>query len=826
MRHSSFVAASLFAGVSFLALAAGLSEARAQTNIGSVNIDTVRAPKPHRVAKKPVHPVHATRRAPAPAHRVAHVVHAPAAPAAPAVNIASDAAIGNNAPTGSAPALSTAQQSLNASQPASVVSRKIIEDVVPAAGDYNETAKLTPNFLSNNPNGALGDSKGAWRGFQDGQFNITFDGIPFGDMNDPTHHSAAYFPSAFLGQVNIDRGPGAASQAGYATFGGTMGLHSLALSDTFGGSVGASFGTWNTSTEFVTVQSGYNKEYQTRALFQYEHAFTDGQYDYGHYNQNNFLAKIEKQFGDVTATFFATYGTEEYINVGAPTWSQWQTYGKDYGAINNNPKSVLYYGYNNSEKQTDMEYIDLKGEFYGFKVDNKVYTYSYWYPNLQNNGISTSIEGNASTANGGTITTVKIPNSTGTSTKVNLVGITNGDVIGYLKDNNYRVWGDTLDIKHDLGKDWYKGELRFGLWVEHGDNGRVQEYYDYTKGETFTQLGNGLQESFKLNLESHITNVQPYVEYEWKPTDKLSITPGYKFESFTREHDAAVNQTTLAPLYFTTTYSTNLPFLTVRYKVSDELTVYGQASQGYLAPTVSAYYVFNPLQNNIQAQQTTNYQIGAVYKTQDITADFALYQQRATNFPIVTTLTNGLQIYQNGGTAQYRGAEFQGTWAFGRKINLEGLALTGAYGLSNAHYTQGQFTGLAVGDAPSFTLAAGLIYDDKRFFGSLIQRFYGEYWGSNGEKQQTATTNSQLNKIPGWNSTDFVLGYRYKLPEGFASGYGKQIEFKLGVQNIFDHRAITEITGDPTGNASINNTTLTYQFQQGRYIYGQIKYDF
>ena len=447
MRKQSTTPAHLRSGVSVIALALSLTAASAQ-DIGSVDIDAA-----HRAA---------------PTAAAAPTGEAPAA-GAPVGNLpplSSDAAIGNNAPTGSAPALAVAQQSLNAIEPGSVISHKIIEDVVIPSGDYNEIAKFTPNFVSSNTNGPLGDSKSSWRGFQDGQFNITFDGIPFGDANDPTHHSAAYFPSALIGQVNIDRGPGPASQAGYATFGGTMAIQSFALADTFGGNIQMGLGNFGTNTESVTVQSGYNKEFQTRALIQYEHSFTDGQYEYGHYNQNNFLMKVEKQFGDVTATVFGTYGTEEYLNVTTITYPQLQMYGKNYGAVNNNPLSQQFYGWNNSQKQTDMEYIDLKDDsLFGFHVDNKLYSYAYWYPNYQNNGASQTVEGNSSIANGGTITSVSLPiaNST-TKTKVTFTGINNGDVTGYIKYNDYRAYGDLLSVSRDLNWGWASGQLRIGAW--------------------------------------------------------------------------------------------------------------------------------------------------------------------------------------------------------------------------------------------------------------------------------------------------------------------------------------------------------------------------
>jgi iron complex outermembrane receptor protein len=470
-----------------------------------------------------------------------------------------------------------------------------------------------------------------------------------------------------------------------------------------------------------------------------------------------------------------------------------------------------------------MEYIDLKYRFYGFNIDNKAYTYSYWYPNWQNNAVNQTIEGPDTSKNGGSLTTINVPLAgTTTTTPVTIKGVANGNVTGHLQLNDYRAWGDILNVNRDLDYGPFSGQLRFGLWYEFVYNDRNQPYIDYTTGMTYAQLGNAPNVSTILDLKSEINNVQPYFEYEWKPTDRLSITPGYKWEAFTRIHDAIVNQTTLAPLYYTGTYVANLPFFTVRYKVTDEWSVYGQASKGFLAPTVSAFYVFSPSANSIAPQQTTNYQIGAVFKSRDLTADFALYQQDATNFPITYTYASQT-TYENGGTARYKGAEFQGTYAFGHYVGMNGFAVTTALGVSNAKYIQGAKTGLAVGDAPRYTAAGGLIYDDKTFFGSLLQKVTGDQYGSQGQIAGVAGNIPTLNKIAAYSSTDFVTGYRYKLPETFV--FGKAVELKVGVQNIFDHRAVADISGNPTGQ-TITTTKLTYTFQSGRYIYGAIKYSF
>ena len=225
-----------------------------------------------------------------------------------------------------------------------------------------------------------------------------------------------------------------------------------------------------------------------------------------------------------------------------------------------------------------------------------------------------------------------------------------------------------------------------------------------------------------------------------------------------------------------------------------------------------------------------------MYKTRDITADFAIYQQRATNFPIVTTLISGPnagedQIYTNGGTAQYRGAEFQGTWAFGRHVALNNFSIRRPGADRRLRHLQRQiYPGRqhrhGGGDAPQFTAAGGLVYDNKTVFGSLLQKVTGSQYGAQGQVAWSPTTDAALNHIAPYTTTNAVVGYRYKLPDYFANGLGKSIEIKVGVQNIFDHRSITDISGNPAGLTSVNNTTLAYSFQSGRYIYGAIKYSF
>ena len=110
--------------------------------------------------------------------------------------------------------------------PQSVVSEAVIHQIASPVGDLGTVANFTPSFVSTAPNGPGFDAAKnmSLRGFVDGQFNITMDGIPFADPDTFTHHSTSYFPTSVLQQVVIDRSPGGAPDLGYASFGGSITL--------------------------------------------------------------------------------------------------------------------------------------------------------------------------------------------------------------------------------------------------------------------------------------------------------------------------------------------------------------------------------------------------------------------------------------------------------------------------------------------------------------------------------------------------------------------------------------------------------------------------
>ena len=139
--------------------------------------------------------------------------------------------------------------------PQSLISNTYIENFTSPIADFGEIVQIVPGTYTASTNGVgLGQSKTYFRGFQDGDYNIDFDGIPFYDTNTPTHHSWAFFPAQWVGGVDFDRSPGTASTIGPTPFGGSIHLLSKPLTSEQDARFTGSYGTWNT----VLYDGSYN----------------------------------------------------------------------------------------------------------------------------------------------------------------------------------------------------------------------------------------------------------------------------------------------------------------------------------------------------------------------------------------------------------------------------------------------------------------------------------------------------------------------------------------------------------------------------------------
>ena len=304
--------------------------------------------------------------------------------------------------------------SIATTEPQAIVSRSIIENSVPPTADFSDIILLTPGASSTSTGNGPGltDSKTTLRGFKDGQFNITYDGIPFGDSNDPTHHSTSYFPNGTFERIIVDRGPGRATDLGQASYGGNIHLISRETTERASLDVQDVYGSFNTFLQRVGVQSGAIAGLGGLKIVAVgEYKQTDGALSYESGWWTNGFAKAELPLGPSAkfsllgsynkslfhqsdsgggATCFApgaaglpTVTPGEVDQASCSTGSQVGAYGKSFGGVLPALAGATLWpsarrDWNWQNKTTDIEIARLQVDLTDtLSFDNKAYTYFY-----------------------------------------------------------------------------------------------------------------------------------------------------------------------------------------------------------------------------------------------------------------------------------------------------------------------------------------------------------------------------------------------------------------------------------------------------------------
>jgi len=657
---------------------------------------------------------------------------------------------------------------LTAIQPTSVIDRNYIDHNVPLSGSFVDIVKLAPSVMSIDQNGpGLGEGHVSIRGFQDGQYNVLLDGIPFQDVNNFTHHTTSYFMPHDLENVEVDRGPGSASTLGVATFGGTISMQTKDPSKTMTVTPYASGGSWNTWTAGAQYDSGKIKAtHGAQVMLDFEHGESDGAVSYAGQQRTNIFGKVLIPLAPHTVLTAVAMGNfvRQFSDHGASR-AQIAKYGPDYG-LNDNPHSQSFYRYNKDPVHTDFEYLGLRSDLgANWTLDDKIYTYGYYHQSI----LGTDLSGN--TKNG----TIYDPNG----------------VPGQPSKSDYRAFGNTLRIK----KDFSFGDVGFGVWVEHQSASRNGFEADLSHGNAPTPNSiKAIDDMMHLGL----TTIQPYVEVDWHITPRLTFTPGLKYDFFGRDIAAPVNQTTKTPLYYSKDYGAAVPNFSLHYMISKKWSAYAQAAEGFLAPQSNYFYVADPSRNTLSPQKTWNYQLGTSYQTSRYSLSGDVYYIDFGNLVASRTVGNYTSYYNQGGV-NYYGVEAEATISMGRGVSIF------ANGSFNQAKTKG--TNKWIASAPDATAAGGIVYNRGKVYASLMDKWVGSQFGDTNETQG----------IDPFNQLDMSLGYNfYRFRPDL-----KPMSVKLQLNNLADSRAITALAGYSGGSK-----TPLYYVLPGRSVFVTVEAPF
>ncbi|HUA23781.1 MAG TPA: TonB-dependent receptor [Steroidobacteraceae bacterium] len=643
---------------------------------------------------------------------------------------------------------------LDVSQPTSAISQYFIQNNMPTTSNYSDIIAISPSVQSVQPNGPglMENQSLSIRGFQDGFFNVTFDGIPWNDANDFTHHSTSYFMDNDLGGVSVDRGPGTAATIGNATFGGTitnvskapLADETLTPSVTYG-----SFGTSVIGAEFDT--GTISKWGGAAGYIDAESLSSDGELSNSGLDRKNIFSKLEVPVDDFgTLTFVAMYNQiHQDVGVGA-TAAQIAQYGPTY-MLSSDPGSQDYYGYNFDSIHTDFEYVGFKGNLGDdWTVDNKVYTYGYWH------------RGHAGEDPNG-------PTPNGTPFGAN-------DVPGSLLTNDYRSWGDTLNLQDTFSF----GDLKTGMWVDRQFNVRGLANTDETLNDAFVESVPGSVVSAYYGgrlLNQELTTLQGYVQFDWIPVSNLTLSPGVRYVSFERDVNAVVNVKTGNPQSYDNTFDSTLPSLLAHYMITGNWSAYAQVAKGFLAPNENYFNFEAPGSTSLAPQQTWNYQVGTSWQTSRMALSADAYYINFNNEISSETVGTETVFYNLGGTT-YKGVEAEGTYYVGSGFSV--------YANGSVNSAKDKTTGDWVPFAPNFTASLGAIYNLGGWYGSLIDKWVG----------RTYDGGDQTIPIGSYAILNGALGYKFVN----AQGWLRNASIKLDFDNLLNNTNIDMSSGTTAGS--------------------------
>jgi iron complex outermembrane receptor protein len=648
------------------------------------------------------------------------------------------------------------QASLTARSAQSLISNEYIRNYTSPISDYSQVLQMAPGTFSVSANGpGLADTKTFFRGFKDGQYNMTYDGIPFGDTNDPTHHSWVFFPAQTIGSTVFDRSPGSAASIGPSTYGGSVNLLSRSLSSgqLLNGTV--SYGSFNTRLFDVDFNSGrFGPDGRSRVMIDAHEMRSDGYQTFNYQKRDAFSGKY--QYAATDNTMLTGFSSVMDLHSNTPnqkgaTRQQIQQFGDNF-LMTDDPTSPVYYRFNFYHIPTHFEYFGVRtlvGS--GWSIDNKTYTMRYY--NKQNyNGVTT-------------ITTTSATD----------------------KLNSYWKVGNNLPVSYVSNA----GVFRTGLWSEYASTDRYQ-----TPSDPRTWIDAALPNFHEM---FGTTTLQPYAEYAWRALPNLTVTPGIKYayykQDFTQLADngkTVGNLNGAASVNHVAEYHSWLPSIDAHFLAQPYWSMYAQYGKGQNIPPTSVFDVQNARVGTLPKPILTDtVQVGSVWKSHRATLDVDFYHinfqsDYSSTFDAIT----GDTLYFLNGESVTQGVEAESTILVGGGVAVYVNATKGS-----AKYTDSD---LWVQNAPRDTETIGLTYNLGSWNVGFFSKRVGLMYNDNGSLHQAVP-------IDPFNITNLFFNYTVR-----GSSKLSQSRIRLAFNNLTNSHAITGVSPASTkSNAPSAGDILT-----------------
>jgi len=719
---------------------------------------------------------------------------------------------------------------LDAGSARTEISSNYIAQYTSPVTDFADIIQAAPGTVSYTTNGiGNGQAKIFFRGFVDDDYTMTWDGVPFNDSNDPSHHSWAYVPAAAIGHVDFDRSPGTASDIGTSNFGGTIHFFSPTLGNEAHLRGEVTYGSWNTYQVLGDINSGAFLKGKAHFWLNADYQSSDGYETFSPKQDVAATAKFDYKFSD--RTYFSVIGTDIILDAftnNSPTRRQYLHHGDNYlydGNMLNadGTYNAQFWHFSAYHVPSFFDIITFNHDFgKGWKLDTKSYTYGYSnHQHYQNNTDNDQVTDSVLTKTieepvGGDDQPTSSPNYQKKPTGVD-------------KSNQYARGGEIAALSY--ATKW--GVFRTGSWYEYTNTTRYQIYTDPITWVDSPYIANN---KFHEHFYTHA--IQPYAEFQLVSIPRWTITAGIKDAFFRMYLIQYPDGKVVGPLGCTSlltagcsnttvhsqNYNSILPSFEANYRINNNWSAFAQYGRGSIAP-FSAVFDTTGAETAVTPPPTIadTYQGGTVLKLNHLTFDADVFHIHFMNtyssYTVPgTCVNNGVPCSDANFTYFYAnpdsntdGFEAEGNYALTNSLSFnangtfdiakyEAAAAKPAVTDSNGNTITPAIPATPeawVASAPHDTESMGLTYREKGLDFGIFGKRIGSRWADIGNFHQTVPED------PFWMSNVFV---NYSI-HGNSIFTGSKI--KLSVNNIFDDHSIVGISANNDGTTLATPYTST-----------------
>ena len=355
----------------------------------------------------------------------------------------------------------------------------------------------------------------------------------------------------------------------------------------------------------------------------------------------------------------------------------------------------------------------------------------------------------------------------------------------------------TTEVRYAQKYDLFSNESTLAAGVRHSSAWFKRQ--GGGEGTTLSDFDLSISGDWGYNLDFTTTNFAPFVENIFKISDKISITPGFRFEYLKstikgkKDADGEIQNVNESK---TRTFA--LFGVGTEIKTSKNTNVYGNISQAYRPVDygqLEPFGVTSTIDPNMKDSNGFNSDLGFRGTVSNyLNFDFGLFYMAYNNrigvvvgeYPISGY---SYAIRKNIANSVHKGIESYIEFNLLKFLNSKseyGLSIFNSFGYTDAQYTTGEFKGKRVEAATKIINRAGLILGTKNFSSTLQVNYTGDAFGD--ASNVYASTDPLAGYIPAYTVLDFSSQYRFE-----------HVSFKFGINNIANKNYFTRRTDEYPG---------------------------